>query len=222
MAAAVVATLLVGVSGSAAVAQTVADVEARDRLIADQENLLNAYRCLFGVDVSVVPGGCPDPDDVSPGAAPRNPSQHDIAVRDQLVQSQEALLNVYRCRFDVDTQIVPGGCVDGAPALPDDQLGIHGRAVIEDGMVTTFPPVSVRPPKHDCLINEAVKEVVDDGTNARIWAEVQAAHGARLQIEEGLSGLEYVAAIQLLVNPVFAAEVDRRVDEMIAQGRTCG
>jgi len=30
----------------------------RDLLIADQEALLNAYRCQFGVDVLIVPGGC--------------------------------------------------------------------------------------------------------------------------------------------------------------------
>ena len=100
-------------------AQTVGDVEARDRLIADQENLLNTYRCLFGVDSDVVPGGCPDPDEVSPGIAPETPTQNDIDVRDVLIQNQEALLNVYRCRFDVDTEIVPGGCVGGKPAAEE-------------------------------------------------------------------------------------------------------
>ena len=108
--------LMVAAAGPAAVAQTVGDVEARDRLIASQENLLNTYRCLFGVDTDVVPGGCPEPDEVSPGVAPGNPTQQDIDVRDGLIQSQEALLNVYRCRFDVDTEIVPGGCVGGKPA----------------------------------------------------------------------------------------------------------
>lgn len=97
-------------------AQTVEDVAQRDQLIANQENLLNTYRCLFGVDTDVVPGECPNPDSVSPGVAPPSPTQNDIEVRDGLIQSQEALLNVYRCRFDVDTEIVPGGCVDGAPA----------------------------------------------------------------------------------------------------------
>ena len=57
----------------AATAQTVQDVESRDSLIANQENLLNTYRCLFGVDTGVVPGGCPNPDQVSPGVAPQNP-----------------------------------------------------------------------------------------------------------------------------------------------------
>ena len=91
-------------------------MEARDGLIADQENLLNTYRCLFGVDVVVVPGGCPNPDQVSPGVPPQNPTPQDINVRDQLIQNQEALLNTYRCRFDVDTEIVPGGCAEAGPA----------------------------------------------------------------------------------------------------------
>ena len=34
------------------------DSEVGDELIAVQENLLNNYRCLFGVDVYAVPGGC--------------------------------------------------------------------------------------------------------------------------------------------------------------------
>ncbi|MCY4195289.1 MAG: hypothetical protein OXF04_13540 [bacterium] len=34
-------------------AQTVADIELRDNLIADQANLLNAYRCLFDVDTEI-------------------------------------------------------------------------------------------------------------------------------------------------------------------------
>ena len=83
----------------------------------NQENLLNTYRCLFGVDTDVVPSGCPNPDQAPPGPAPANPTQHDIEVRDALIQSQEALLNVYRCRFDIDTHLVPGGCSQ----QPDDK-----------------------------------------------------------------------------------------------------
>ena len=106
-------------------AQTQSDVEVRDQLIANQENLLNTYRCLFGVDTDVVPGGCPTPDVIVPGPAPGNPSQNDIDVRDGLIQNQEALLNVYRCQFDVDTQLVPGGCAEGEgdPAVDDGGTG---------------------------------------------------------------------------------------------------
>ena len=91
-------------------AQTQSDFEVRDQLIANQENLLNTYRCLFGVSTGAVPGGCPTPHWIAPDPAPANPTQSDIDVRDGLIQSQEALLNVYRCQFDVDTQLVSGGC----------------------------------------------------------------------------------------------------------------
>ena len=37
---------------------THADIAARDALIAQQENLLNEYRCLFNIDTHIVPGGC--------------------------------------------------------------------------------------------------------------------------------------------------------------------
>ena len=43
-----------------------ADKDARDNLIAAQENLLNAYRCNHNIDTQLVPGGCPEPvDDTS-------------------------------------------------------------------------------------------------------------------------------------------------------------
>jgi len=85
-------------------------VAERDSLIAAQENLLNTYRCMFGVDTAAVSGGCPDPDQVQPGPAPQNPSQQDIDARDALIAAQENLLNVYRCQHNIDTQLVAGGC----------------------------------------------------------------------------------------------------------------
>ena len=118
----VVLAATVSTSGIATAQQGVSqnDVQVRDQLIANQENLLNTYRCMFGVDTHAVPGGCQDPITVVPGVAPQNPTQGDLDVRDGLIQNQEALLNVYRCQFNVDTQLVPGGCSEGAPvATPD-------------------------------------------------------------------------------------------------------
>ena len=40
----------------------------------------------------------------------------DIQTRDTLIAAQETLLNVYRCRFNIDTQVVPGGCTNGQPS----------------------------------------------------------------------------------------------------------
>ena len=106
------------------------EVAERDDLIADQEALLNVYRCLFDADTQIVPGGCVDGHPRRPAAAPAEftgtPTVGDVAVRDHLVQDQESLLNVYRCLFDVDTQIVPGGCVDGKPFDPTAPPGPSG------------------------------------------------------------------------------------------------
>ena len=99
-----------GIAAQPAPEPTRQDIAVRDQLIADQENLLNTYRCLFAVDVDAVPGGCPNPDTIVAGPAPANPAQSDLDVRDELIQSQETLLNVYRCQHDIDTQLVPGGC----------------------------------------------------------------------------------------------------------------
>ena len=57
---------------------------------------------------------------LAPTVASAQPSTADIQQRDELIHAQESLLNAYRCRFDIDVQIVPGGCANGAPgaALP--------------------------------------------------------------------------------------------------------
>ena len=47
---------------------------------------------------------------VSIAAHPDSDTAREIAIRDQLIQEQEALLNTYRCMFDIDTEVVPGGC----------------------------------------------------------------------------------------------------------------
>ncbi len=105
----------------AASAQTVDDVALRDRLIASQETLLNVYRCRFDIDTEIVPGGCTNGAPSQPTHEPPlfagTPTRAEIAARDLLIFAQEVLLNVYRCRFEIDTQIVPGGCTDGVPAV---------------------------------------------------------------------------------------------------------
>ena len=92
-------------------------ITERDRLIAKQEALLNVYRCLFNVDVQVVPGGCSNGKPTRPAAQPDSftgtPTAAEVDRREKLVAKQEALLNVYRCLFNVDTQVVPGGCPSG-------------------------------------------------------------------------------------------------------------
>ena len=102
---------------------------------------MNTYRCLFGVDIDVVPGGCEDPDTVVAGAAPQSPTQSDLKVRDGLIQSQEVLLNVYRCQYNIDTQLVPGGCAEvnlftipEGPRADDTLISRAGAARARSGL----------------------------------------------------------------------------------------
>ena len=93
---------------------------------------MNTYRCLFDVDTQVVPGGCeggqPAQGPTEPAAFEGVASQDDLDVRDRLVADQEALLNTYRCLFDVDTQIVPGGCGGHSCGIrSDDTVVCWGR-----------------------------------------------------------------------------------------------
>lgn len=64
---------------------------------------MNSYRCLYDTDTYVVPGGCESIENVTPGDPPSVPTEADLDLRDRLIADQEALLNVYRCQFDVDT-----------------------------------------------------------------------------------------------------------------------
>jgi len=105
-----------------------ADIQIRDRLIADQEALLNVYRCRFGIDAHAVPGGCRGARPARPAREPAlftgPPTPSDLAARDELAAAQEALLNVYRCRFGIDAHAVPGGCTDGAPARIQERVSV--------------------------------------------------------------------------------------------------
>ncbi len=125
------------VPGGSAAAQFMGDVAARDRLIADQEALLNVYRCRFGVDTHAVPGGCADGAPAQPAAPPGDfqstPTAQDIEARDQLIAAQENLLNAYRCQHDIDTHIVPGGCADGASAQTGDTAAGRYTAIAAGG-----------------------------------------------------------------------------------------
>ena len=109
-------------TAAAATASLVEEIETRDHLIADQEALLNVYRCMFAVDVAAVPGGCangvPAQPAGEPGPPPPNPSKADKDARDNLIAAQENLLNAYRCNHNIDTQLVPGGCPE--PVVEDE------------------------------------------------------------------------------------------------------
>ena len=150
---AVVAVLLVPVVSlsTLAAAQTAGDVSVRDQLIANQEALLNVYRCRFSIDTQIVPGGCANGKPVAPPAQPvpfdGTPTEQDIAARDGLIVAQESLLNVYRCRFNIDTQIVPGGCPDGSgQGTTPTQPTPAPTSTVQPTPIPTRTPVSVTQP----------------------------------------------------------------------------
>ncbi len=96
------------------------EVAIRDELIAAQQSLLNSLRCQFEYETQLVPGGCvngqPSAGPVKPASFSGVPTRQDLVARDELIRVQEALLNDYRCRFDIDARVVPGGCPDEADA----------------------------------------------------------------------------------------------------------
>lgn len=119
---AVIAAVLVVLFVAPAAGQSdlYSEIARRDALIAEQENLLNVYRCRFGIDTQVVPGGCSEGLPIRPPATPSvflgTPTSQTLRVRDDLVAAQEKLLNTYRCMFNVDIEVVPGGCGGRADA----------------------------------------------------------------------------------------------------------
>ena len=181
-----VGALPVGLTGavSAQSATTTADVQVRDNLIGAQEALLNVYRCRFDIDTQVVPGGCQGGGPVRPAPEPipftGSPTYHEIAVRDRLVASQEALLNVYRCRFDIDTQVVPGGCIDGVPARVQVRIAVpqavpSGRCAhtIANGPYD-WERCAWAGYWEDRMYNHSLSDGEGRALIAKIWAEVVA------------------------------------------------
>ena len=116
---AVFAAVLSSAETAGALPISPAEIERRDQLIAAQDELLNVYRCLFEVDVSVVPGGCHEGSPVNPAINPEPfdglPTVDEVASRDNVIASNRILLNIYRCYFQVDTSLVARGCRDGWP-----------------------------------------------------------------------------------------------------------
>ncbi|MDE0238031.1 MAG: carboxypeptidase-like regulatory domain-containing protein [bacterium] len=76
----------------------------------------------------------------------------DVALRDRLIASQEALLNTYRCRFDIDTETVPGGCTGGAPTPAEEPALVAEPA----------PPLpALRPPPGLLRLNPFYQKYLD-------------------------------------------------------------
>lgn len=143
------------------------DIARRDNLIAARETLLNLYRCRFGFDLMAVRGGCdngqPKEGVSQPAVFEGIPTSEDIAVRDQLIAVQEALLNTYRCRFDfeVDTHTAPEGC-PGRSGPTDSALSLSldfGPFAVPEDFDGDLPPGLITPTG----VSVAVLGVTDGG-----------------------------------------------------------
>lgn len=161
------------------------DIAVRDALIAAQESLLNAYRCQFDVDTNIVPGGCtnsaPSLGPVQPGRFTGTPTAADLASRDDLIANQEALLNAYRCRFGVDTEIVPYDCATGRRLTRLDQLRARLEALTIDAMNEIRSPATslpvLRPDKALAEIAQSHAQAMADAQSFRapfdFWAHLE-------------------------------------------------
>lgn len=164
---------------------SLSDIAVRDELIAAQESLLNTYRCLFDVDTHIVPGGCansaPSLGPVQPGRFSGTPAAADLARRENLIASQEALLNTYRCRFNVDTQIVPYDCATGRPLTRLDQLRARLEALTIDAMNEIRSPATslpvLRPDEELSAIAQTHAQAMADAQSLRapfdFWAHLE-------------------------------------------------
>ena len=109
-------------------ADHLAEIELRDHLIANQENLLNVYRCALGADLELVPGGCSEsPAGISqpPAAGHCEDCHAEIELRDHLIANQENLLNVYRCMLGADIELAPDACGEPLDSISQWDYGVY-------------------------------------------------------------------------------------------------
>ncbi len=167
---------------------TVADIRARDNLVFAQESLLNSYRCRFGIDTGVVPGGCRDGKPARTVSQPPpfagQPTALGVAERERLIYAQEWQLNSIRCRFGVDTVAVPDGCqqLDMAVNSSLQQIVVPSQA--PSGRCASYITSSIYAWESDCAwgsyyTNQTYNYPLSDGEAAgllrQIWEEVKVA-----------------------------------------------
>ncbi len=167
---------------------TVADVRARDNLVFAQEGLLNSYRCRFGIDIGVVPGGCRDGKPARTLTQPQpflgQPTSLGIAQRDRLIEAQEWQLNTIRCRFGIDMSIVPGLCSRQDVAVSAQKPLIVVPPQAPSGKCASYIGAGIYDWEQQCAWREHYLDKthnysVSDGEAAkllrRIWEEVDVA-----------------------------------------------
>ena len=73
------------------IAELEALVAERDELIVDQEELLNAYRCMFNIDTQIVPYPCPNEDQPSPTQNPQDQAAEPVIPAGTTAEQWEQL-----------------------------------------------------------------------------------------------------------------------------------
>ena len=153
-------------------AQTVHDIEVRDKLIADQQALLDEYRCRFDIDTEAVDGGCtsnrPAIRNRALAPMPESPTTEDIGTRDKKIADLETTLNFYRCMFSIETQEVSGGCADEAVwDTETDDLQTHGTWTPYEGYLRNHPSLS-KPLQNGVFVESTSSEGLSEATRAEL------------------------------------------------------
>ena len=74
----------------------------------------------------------------------------EVVIRDELIASQQSILNALRCQFEFETQIVPGGCVDGKPGAGPVKPGAFAGVPTRQDLVDRDELIRVQ----EALLNE--------------------------------------------------------------------
>lgn len=218
--------LTLGISGANAQSAgesgfTQEDIAIRDNLIAAQETLLNVYRCQFGLDIGAVPGGCTNGYPTLGFSQPKEfegvPTSEDVAVRDQLIAVQEALLNTYRCRYDfeIDTHITPEGCL--GQALLEQSPSVSFDALVRPGDLEGDPPPGLITPTGVSVavvgVNEGLLPVQPDGDKDEL-AAVSGVNEGRFVVMTPCGSISTVSAglplqgVRVVVDPGHGGSYD--------------
>ena len=117
-------------------------IAQRDQLVATQEALLNAYRCLFSIDTHIVPGGCPATGTPGNTGTPPTGTPPSSVGNWEFVADENrpgGTTGVNRAAFGsgVETEAVPGSVINsgGAPTLT---VECGGHAILTFTDKSTF------------------------------------------------------------------------------------
>ena len=116
---------------------------------------------LLAVGAGASPAGGQAPDDKDALIARQ---QSLIAEQQTLITAQESLLNVYRCRFGIDTQLVPNGCPDQSQPTPSP------TAAPTPASTSTASPAPTPTPTPE---DQTGDPAIPSGTTAQQWEQLR-------------------------------------------------